>query len=86
MVNRPLVCLACLILRQDPAVATGAGHHSVLQAPRSGKWDLVDHRRPLGERDPNHRAVCIDELRFDDKGLIVPVTITKGGVERAPLP
>ena len=56
------------ILQQDPAVATGAGHHSVLQAPTSGKWYIVYHRRPLGETDRNHRVVCIDELRFDEQG------------------
>ena len=68
------------ILQQDPSVATGAGHHSVLQAPGSGKWYIVYHRRPLGETDRNHRVVCIDEMRFDKQGLIVPVTITKAGV------
>lgn len=73
------------ILQQDPAVATGAGHHSVLRG-HSGKWYIVYHRRPLGERDPNHRVVCIDELRFDAKGLIEPVRITKGGVPADPLP
>jgi beta-xylosidase len=74
------------ILQQDPAVATGAGHHSILRGPRSGKWYIVYHRRPLGERDPNHRVVCIDELRFDERGFIVPVVITRDGVPRAPLP
>src|SRR5204863_177878 len=69
-----------------PAVPTGAGHHSVLQSPSSGKWYIVYHRRPLGERDANHRVVCIDELRFDEKGQIVPVVITKDGVPRDPLP
>jgi beta-xylosidase len=72
------------ILQQDPAVATGAGHHSVLQAPRSGKWYIVYHRRPLGETDRNHRVVCLDELRFDDKGFILPVAITKDGVAADP--
>jgi len=65
------------ILQQDPSVATGAGHHSVLHADGSGKWYIVYHRRPLGDTDRNHRVVCIDELRFDEKGLILPVTITK---------
>ena len=73
------------ILQQDPAVATGAGHHSVLQAPGSGKWYIVYHRRPLGETDRNHRVVCIDELRFDQKGLILPVSITASGVAPDPL-
>jgi beta-xylosidase len=73
------------ILQQDPSVATGAGHHSILHAPKSGKWYIVYHRRPLGETDRNHRVVCIDELKFDDKGAILPVVITKDGVARDPV-
>ena len=46
------------------------------------KWYIVYHRRPLGETDPNHRVVCIDEMRFDAKGAILPVVITKEGVPR----
>jgi len=72
------------ILQQDPAVATGAGHHSVLHAERSGKWYIVYHRRPLGDTDRNHRVVCIDELSFDDKGMILPVKITVAGVAADP--
>ena len=70
------------ILEQDPAVATGAGHHSVLHAPGSNRWYIVYHRRPLGETDPNHRVVCIDEMYFDGQGRIEPVKITKEGVPR----
>jgi beta-xylosidase len=73
------------ILQQDPSVATGAGHHSVLRAPKSGKWYIVYHRRPLGETDRNHRVVCIDELKFDEKGAILPVVITKDGVTGDPV-
>jgi beta-xylosidase len=73
------------ILEQDPAVATGAGHHSVLHAPGSDRWYIVYHRRPLGETDRNHRVVCIDELDFAPDGQIVPVKITTEGVGRAPL-
>ena len=73
------------ILQQDPAVATGAGHHSVLRSPASGKWYIVYHRRPLGEKDRNHRVVCIDELKFDADGMIVPVTITHTGVAPDPI-
>jgi beta-xylosidase len=73
------------ILQQDPAVATGAGHHSVIKVPgREGKNDeyvIVYHRRPLGETDGNHRVVCIDKLEFDEQGLIKPVGITLEGVE-----
>lgn len=75
-----------VILRQDSTVATGAGHHSVLQSPASGKWYIAYHRRPLGETDRNHRVVSIDELHFDANGRILPVVITKHGVEADPLP
>ncbi len=68
------------VLQQDPKVATGAGHHSVIHDAVSDKWYIVYHRRPLGETDANHRVVCIDEMHFDKAGLIQPVTITKEGV------
>jgi hypothetical protein len=70
------------ILQQDPSIATGAGHHSILQAPRSGNWYIVYHRRPLGQTDRNNRVVCIDELKFDKDGAILAVVITKEGVAR----
>jgi beta-xylosidase len=73
------------ILQQDPSVATGAGHHSVLQSPASGRWYIVYHRRPLGEKDRNHRVVCIDELQFEADGKIRPVVITDTGVAHDPL-
>jgi beta-xylosidase len=73
------------ILEQDPAVATGAGHHSILRAPRSGRWYIVYHRRPLDETDRNHRVVCIDDLKFDERGAILPVKITTTGVPADPV-
>lgn len=73
------------ILQQDPTVATGAGHHSVLRAPRSGHYYVVYHRRPLGQTDRNSRVVCIDEMKFDASGAILPVVITKDGVARDPV-
>jgi beta-xylosidase len=74
------------ILQQDSAVATGAGHHSVLHAPGSPNWYIVYHRRPLGETDRNHRVVSLDVLRFDKRGRIEPVKITRAGVPADPLP
>ena len=73
------------ILQQDPKVATGAGHHSIIQEPTKDKWYIVYHRRPLNETDGNSRVTCIDELRFDKDGLIKPVVITFKGVEANPL-
>jgi beta-xylosidase len=65
------------ILQQDPAIATGAGHHSVLNVPGTDKWYIVYHRRPLTEHDANHRVLCIDKMEFDWNGFIKPVKITK---------
>lgn len=73
------------ILQQDPKVATGAGHHSVIREPKKDKWYIVYHRRPLSETDGNARVTCIDELHFDKNGLIKPVVITFEGVEANPL-
>ena len=70
------------ILQQDPAVATGAGHHSVIKLPGKEAYYIVYHRRPLGETDGNHRVVCIDRMEFDEQGFIKPVKITFDGVER----
>ena len=73
------------ILQQDPAVATGAGHHSIIHVEKNDKWLIVYHRRPLGETDGNHRVTCIDEMFFDEKGFIRPVKITNEGVNKMPL-
>ncbi|WP_460673122.1 glycoside hydrolase family 43 protein [Larkinella ripae] len=69
------------ILQQDPTVARGAGHHSVIQVPGKEQWYIVYHRRPLSETDGNHRETCIDTMEFDEKGLIKPVKITFEGVK-----
>jgi beta-xylosidase len=69
------------ILQQDPKVATGAGHHSVIQLPGTDTYYIVYHRRPLGETDGNHRATCIEHMEFDAQGFIKPVKLTFEGVE-----
>lgn len=68
------------ILKQDPNIATSAGHHSVIHNPGKDKWYIVYHRRPLGETARDHRVTCIDEMHFDEKGYIKPVQITMEGV------
>lgn len=69
-----------VILKQDPTIATGAGHHSVINIPKTDEWYIVYHRRPLGDHDGNHRVTCIDKMYFDDNGHILPVKITNEGV------
>lgn len=73
------------ILQQDSTVATGAGHHSVINVPNTDKWYIVYHRRPLRETNGNHRVTCIDEMQFDENGYIKPVKITFEGVAPQPL-
>jgi beta-xylosidase len=70
------------VLQQDSAVATGAGHHSVIKVPNKDEWYIVYHRRPLGETAANNRATCIDKMYFDEKGFIKPVKITFEGVTK----
>ncbi|MEK3888130.1 glycoside hydrolase family 43 protein [Bacillus sp. FSL K6-3431] len=73
------------ILEQNPEVATGAGHHGMIQIPGKDEWYIVYHRRPLTETQANHREVCIDRLYFDKDGYIIPVDITFEGVSNRPL-
>ncbi len=68
------------ILQQDTAVATGAGHHSIIHNTKNDSWYIVYHRRPLGETEANHRVTCIDRMYFDNNGMIKPVKITFEGV------
>lgn len=68
------------ILQQDPAIATGAGHHSVLKIPGKDEYYIVYHRRPLGDTNMNHRQTCIDRMEFDAEGRILPVKMTFEGV------
>lgn len=70
------------ILKQDPQIATGAGHHSVINIPGTDKYYIVYHRRPLNETDRNARVVCIDLMEFDKEGNILPVKMTEKGVRQ----
>jgi len=73
------------ILQQDPAIATGAGHHSVINTPGTDDWYIFYHRRPLTTTNGHHRETCVDRMYFDENGLILPVKITKEGVEKRKL-
>lgn len=73
------------ILQQDPSVATGAGHHSVMHDTAKDLWYIVYHRRPLGETAANNRVTCIEQLFFDAKGFILPVKLSFEGVPQQTL-
>ena len=70
------------ILEQDPAVAKGAGHHSVINIPNTDDWYIFYHRRPLNTTDGNHRETCVEHMYFEKDGTIKPVKITNEGVEK----
>lgn len=73
------------VLQQDTTVATGAGHNSIIQVPGKDEWYIIYHRRPVGDKDGNHRVTCIDKMEFDEQGLIKPIKITFEGVTKQPL-
>lgn len=68
------------ILESDPAVATGAGHNSVINTPGTDTWYMVYHRRPIPNEGRDHRVTCIDRLHFNSDGTIQPVKMTFEGV------
>lgn len=69
------------VLEADGKLGTGAGHHSVINIPGTDDYYMVYHIHPAGDTDGNHREVSIDRMEFDAKGNILPVKITKEGVE-----
>ncbi|MDX2147307.1 MAG: glycoside hydrolase family 43 protein [Planctomycetota bacterium] len=74
------------IIEQDPSVARGAGHHSVLRLAGEGaeEYVIAYHRRPLGDDARDHRVVCLEKLEFDERGHIKPVRLTFQGVPARP--
>jgi beta-xylosidase len=80
----PFVRKGC-ILTTDEQVGKGAGHHSVIKIPGTDDHYIVYHRRPPEETHANHRVTCIDRLHFDENGEILPVKMTREGVEPRPL-
>ncbi|MEJ1199289.1 MULTISPECIES: glycoside hydrolase family 43 protein [unclassified Streptomyces] len=58
------------VLAQDPAVARGSGHNSVVNVPGTDVWYIVYHRRPLSETDGNHRQLAYDRMFFNADGTI----------------
>ncbi|WP_152426486.1 glycoside hydrolase family 43 protein [Cesiribacter andamanensis] len=70
------------VLEADTTVATGAGHHSVINIPDTDDWYMVYHRRPIPNQDRDHRVTCIDRMYFDQEGNILPVRMTIEGVAR----
>ncbi|TDO28031.1 glycoside hydrolase family 43 protein [Sediminibacterium goheungense] len=64
------------ILESDSSVATGAGHHSVMNIPGTDEWYIVYHRRPIPNLGRDHRVTCIDRLYFEADGSIRKVKMS----------
>lgn len=69
------------VLEADLDIATGAGHHSVINLPNTDEWYMVYHRRPIPNLDRDHRVVCIDRMFFEEDGSIRKVKMTFKGVK-----
>lgn len=68
------------ILESDESIATGAGHHSVINVPGTDEWYIIYHRRPIPNFDRDHRVTCIDRMYFNEDGTIEKVKMTFEGV------
>lgn len=63
----------------------GPGHHSFIRSPLSGEWLIVYHRWENQTGDGPYRGsrrICIDRMTHDENGLIRPIIMTGGTVER----
>jgi beta-xylosidase len=73
------------VLKSNPEIATGAGHHSVVNIPGTDDWYMVYHRRPIPNEGRDHRVVCIDRMYFNADETIQPVEMTTTGVAKRSL-
>ena len=73
------------VLRASEAIASSAGHHSVLRLPDTGEYVICYHRRPFGITARDHRVSCLDYMVVHDDGRVDPVVTTHEGVGPHPI-
>ena len=58
------------ILQKDDTIATGAGHHSVIQIPGTDEYYIVYHRRPIGDTEATdvYRPAYLRRQRIHQAG------------------
>lgn len=61
------------ILKSQPPLAEGPGHHGYIKD--ADKLLIVYHRRIIGDKNPGHRVLCIDDMKIEN-GKILPVIMT----------
>jgi beta-xylosidase len=76
----PYTRIGTILESKQGDIATGAGHHSVINRPGTDQWIMVYHRRPIPNQDRDHRVVCLDLMEFNGDGTKKPVTMTFEGV------
>jgi hypothetical protein len=57
----------------------------VVNVPGTDEWYIAYHRRPLHEKDGNHRELAIERMFFNEDGTIRPVRMTNESVAPRPL-
>jgi beta-xylosidase len=63
----------------------GPGHHAFFQSPVTGEWLIAYHRWENQSGDGPYRGsrqVCIDRVKYDSQGLILPIVMTGGVASR----
>ncbi|GEM_PF-2504714 len=65
------------VLASQRPIATGAGHHSVINVPGTDDWYICYHRRPIPNKSGHHRVTCLDRMYFDANGNIRPIVMTE---------
>ena len=53
------------------------GWYADPQVRKYDEWRICYHRRPIPNKGPHHRVVCIDRMEFDVNGDIKPVEMTE---------
>ena len=71
----PFEYKGCILKTNSDQTVHGPGHHSILE--RDGKYYIVYHRHNLPRSVHGfNRQICIDEMKFDAQGNILPVVPT----------
>ena len=71
----PFEYKGCILETNADQTVHGPGHHSILE--QGGKYYIVYHRHNLPRSVHGfNRQVCIDEMKFDTNGNILPVVPT----------
>lgn len=65
------------VLSSRKPLATGAGHHSVINIEGTDDWYIFYHRRPIPSKGAHHRVTCCDRMYFDGNGDIKPIVMTE---------